>query len=122
MVRLLSQFKFQTDQQKTLLEAFRELDNDADGFVSKETLTNYMQTMGEPLQDHELKYLFDLAIDKNSNNPDEIDIVRLSQLMIPSDDIIKDLTLQASEAIKEAEIAKKRAMSEQKHQNEKPKN
>ena len=92
MLRLLSQYKFQTDQQKKLLESFRELDHDADGYISKEVLERYMVSMGEPLQDFELKYLMDLATDKTSDHPNDIDIERLSKLMIPSDDIIRDLT------------------------------
>ena len=50
LVNLLSQYKFQIDKQKDLLEAFREIDHDADGFVPQEELIKYMTSFGEPLE------------------------------------------------------------------------
>ena len=39
---LLSKYKFKQDKQKHLLEAFRELDQDGDGFIPKYELTQFM--------------------------------------------------------------------------------
>ena len=107
MVRLLSVYRFRCDKQKELLEAFREIDQDADGFIPKSEMVQYMQQMGEPLEEHEINYLLDLAHDPSSDKPDEIDIERLSWIMVPSDDIIEDLTQQANAAIKQAELEAK---------------
>ena len=78
LVILLSQFKFQIDKQKQLLESFREIDQDGDGFISKQELSKYLTSMGEPLEDMEMQYLIDLATDKESSTPDSISIERLS--------------------------------------------
>ena len=66
-----------------------------------------MTSFGEPLEQNEVNYLIDLARDPDSNL---IDIEKLSQIMMPSDDIIEDLTQQANEKIKreEAEAKMKR--------------
>ena len=66
-----------------------------------------MTSFGEPLEQNEVNYLIDLAKDPDSNL---IDIEKLSQIMMPSDDIIEDLTQQANEKIKreEAEAKMKR--------------
>ena len=66
-----------------------------------------MTSMGEPLEEHEINYLLGLAADKDSERPEEVDIERLSWIMVPSDDIIEDLTQQANAAIKEAELEAK---------------
>ena len=75
-----------------MLEAFRELDQDADGFIPKSEMAKYMNSMGEPLEDHEIAYMLELAQDEGSDRPDDINIERLAQIMMPSDDIIEDLT------------------------------
>ena len=49
LIILLSSYKFDLDKQSELLEAFRELDHDADGLVPKDQLTKQLTTMGEPL-------------------------------------------------------------------------
>ena len=87
-----------------MLEAFREIDHDADGFVPQDELIKYMTSFGEPLEQNEVKYLIDLAKDPSSNL---IDIEKLSQIMMPSDDIIEDLTQQANEKIKREEAEAK---------------
>ena len=107
LINLLSHYKFEIDKQHQLLEAFREIDHDADGFISKADLTTYMQTMGEPLDQNEMKYMLDLAADPSSKNRDLINIEKLSKLMMPSDDIIEELTQQANEKIKKAEAEAK---------------
>ena len=92
LVNLLSHYKFEIDKQIGLLEAFREIDHDADGFISRKDLTTYMLSMGEPLEQSEMQYLLDLADDPSQKNKDLINIEKLSQVMMPSDDIIEDLT------------------------------
>ena len=86
------------------MEAFREIDHDADGFVPQDELIKYMTSFGEPLEQNEVNYLIDLAKDPSSNL---IDIEKLSQIMMPSDDIIEDLTQQANEKIKREEAEAK---------------
>ena len=108
MVRLLSTYKFKTDKNKELLEAFREIDHDADGFVSRTEMSKYLTSMGEPLEDFELKYLLDLATDPQ-NESTNVDIVRLSEILVPSDDIEEDLRQQANASIKKSEQDKKSA-------------
>ena len=63
--------------------------------------------MGEPLDQNEMKYMLDLAADPSSKNRDLINIEKLSKLMMPSDDIIEELTQQANEKIKKAEAEAK---------------
>ena len=64
-----------------------------------------MMSFGEPLEQNEVDYLIDLAKDPDSNL---IDIEKLSQIMMPSDDIIEDLTQQANEKIKREEAEAKK--------------
>ena len=109
LVILLSHYKFQIDKQKDLLEAFREIDHDADGFITQEELSKYMTGFGEPLEQKEMQYLMELAIEPESKL---IDIEKLSQIMMPSDDIIEDLTQQANEKIKREEALAKAEMEE----------
>ena len=94
LVGMLSKYKFRIDKQKYLLESFREIDHNADGFIPIDELRKYMNSMGEPLEDHEINFMLDLAKPgpgEESEKPDEIDIVKLSKLMCPSDDIMDDL-------------------------------
>mgnify|MGYP006125433345 CR=1 FL=1 len=51
-----------------------------------------MQTMGEPLEPNEMQYMLDLAADPAQKNRDLINIEILSKVMMPSDDIIEELT------------------------------
>ena len=108
---LLEHYKFEIDKQYELLEAFREIDHDADGYISRADLTTYMQTMGEPLDANEMKYMLDLASDPSSKNREMINIEKLSKVMMPSDDIIEELTQQANEKIKKAEAEAKQRNS-----------
>ena len=59
--------------------------------------------MGEPLEEYEVDYLLDLACKADNTREDDVNIEKLAQLMIPSDDIIEDLTQMANNAIKKAE-------------------
>lgn len=63
-----------------------------------------MTSYGEPLEQNEVAYLIEIAKDPDSNL---INIETLSQIMMPSDDIIEDLTQQANEAIKKQEAEAK---------------
>ena len=65
-------------------------------------MAKYMTSMGEPLEENEIAYLLELAQDNTSDRPDDINIERLAQIMMPSDDIIEDLTQKANAAIKQA--------------------
>ena len=51
-----------------------------------------MKRMGEPLEENEVSYLLDLCATLDSEVPGEVDIQALSALLVPSDDIIEDLT------------------------------
>ena len=66
-----------------------------------------MTGMGEPLEDNEMEYLLKLCSNVDSEKPGEVNIEALCAILVPSDDIIEDLTQQANAAIKEAEKLKK---------------
>mmetsp|Transcript_2111 Transcript_2111/g.3729 ORF Transcript_2111/g.3729 Transcript_2111/m.3729 type:complete len:81 (+) Transcript_2111:316-558(+) len=68
LVSLLSNYKFKTDKQKELIEAFRELDHDADGFIPKDELVKYLASMGEPIEEHEINHL--VTISKQTMDPE----------------------------------------------------
>ena len=67
-----------------LLNALQELDDDADGYISKEEMRMIMTTIGESLDREEMQKLMELAHDSESQKPDLIDINRLAQLLLPS--------------------------------------
>ena len=100
LVEMLSDYKFKTDKRQELLEAFQEIDQNADGFIPKREMEEFMKRMGEPLEENEVSYLLDLCATLDSEVPGEVDIEALSALLVPSDDIIEDLTQQANQAIK----------------------
>ena len=52
--------------------------------------------------------MLDIAIDKDSSRPNEVDIELLSKILVPSDDIIDDLNNKANEVIKAEEAEAKR--------------
>ena len=103
LVTLLSNFKFKTDKRQELLEAFQEIDQNADGYVPQADLKAFMTGMGEPLEDNEIQYLLNLCSNCDTEKPGEVNIEALSAILGPSDDIIEDLTQQANAAIKERE-------------------
>ena len=51
-----------------------------------------MKRMGEPLEDNEVQYLLELCASLDSSVPGEVNIESLSALLVPSDDVIEDLT------------------------------
>ena len=63
LVGLLGTHGFQDQSQDDLLRSFIELDDDADGMISKKEMERILKTMGEGLSDEELNYFFDLAVD-----------------------------------------------------------
>lgn len=91
---LLSKYKFKQDKQKHLLEAFRELDQDGDGFIPKNELAQFMQTMGEPLEDEEINYLLTLVEDEEEKKG-MVNIQLLTKILIPSDNFNDDLYREA---------------------------
>ena len=54
LVILLSEYKFKTDKQKELFEAFQEIDHNGDGYISKDEILKYMVSMAEPLEENEV--------------------------------------------------------------------
>ena len=106
---LLSNYTFKIDKQKELLQAFQELDADADGFIPKKDLGDMLQKMGEPLEPDELQFLFDEAAVANTGDGDKcpkdhIDIEKLSRIMVPSDDIMDDLLREAAEELQQRQL------------------
>ena len=67
-----------------------------------------MKRMGEPLEEHEMQYLLDLCATLDTTVPGEVNIESLSELLVPSDDIIEDLVQKANQAIKMDEEAWKK--------------
>lgn len=106
LVILLSSYKFDIDKQSELLEAFRELDHDADGFVPRDQMIKYMTSMGEPLEQFEINYMMELA-QQEGGDPNLIDIEKLAQILIPSDNIMDDLAREADEQIKKEDAENK---------------
>jgi len=73
------------------LEAFKELDEDGDGFIPSDRLSHYLTAMGEVLNESELEYMLQLAEDPSSENPELIKIERIVQILIPSDNIMDEI-------------------------------
>ena len=63
LVSMLQETKFHSDQESELLIALQELDHDADGYIKREELAQFMSTMGEHLSSEELKEFMSLAAD-----------------------------------------------------------
>ena len=107
IVALLSKYKFMHDKQSDLLNAFQELDHDADGFIPQNELVGYVTEMGEALNEKEVEFMLELAKDKDQVDQSLINIKRLAELMIPSEDILRTLEGKATAIILWEEIAKK---------------
>ena len=60
---LLCQYSFKEDTQENLLEALKELDDDADGYISRQNLEPILKTLGEGLSQDEIKQFYDLVVD-----------------------------------------------------------
>ena len=99
MVRLLSEYQFQQDRQSDLLIAFQELDHDADGYIPENDLVQFVTTMGEALEKNEVNYMLQMAKDEDHEERTLVNIKRLAQLMLPSDDILDDLKKKANAMI-----------------------
>ena len=82
LIGLLGKHSFQEQSQDDLLRSLIELDDDADGMISKKDMEKYLKTMGEGLSDDELNYFFDLAADPNGPS-DMIDIRKVSEILLP---------------------------------------
>ena len=65
-----------------MLRSFQELDDDADGYISKKDMEKTLKTMGEGLSDEELQYFFKLAIDPDGD-PEKINIQRITEILLP---------------------------------------
>ena len=76
---MLSQYQFVVDKQKDLLDAFREIDHDADGFIPKDELIKYLGSMGEPLSEDEINYLVNISSKANQQDEDgnHLDLIDL---------------------------------------------
>ena len=81
LVGMLGTYSFQEQTQEDLLKSFQELDDDADGFISKREMEKILKTMGEGLSDEELNTFFELACPEGS--PDLIDIRRVTEILLP---------------------------------------
>ena len=88
------------------MDAFAELDQDADGFIECDELCDYLKSVGEPFSDEEMQEFIKLARDETSDRPKLIDIKRLTDILLPkltgdnalTRGVKKDLTPQESTA------------------------
>ena len=85
LVRLLNVTGFKEDTTSDLLKALQELDDDADGFVDKETISQALTHLGEGLGREEVQMLLEIATDPNSEKPGLVDINRLAVIMSPEE-------------------------------------
>ena len=83
LVTLLSNRGFEAQEQSELLASLQELDDDADGYISKEELGIVLSTIGESLDREELQKFMELACEPKGERPDLIDIKRVAQLLLP---------------------------------------
>lgn len=83
LIKLLQEFQFKEDTEQELLHAFQELDHDADGLIHKDTLANFLITMGEVFNSTEITEFMNAATDRHSENEDMININRLSKVLLP---------------------------------------
>ena len=85
LVRLLNVTGFKEDTTSDLLKALQELDDDADGFVDKETISQALTHLGEGLGREEVQMLLEIATDPSSEKPGLVDINRLAVIMSPEE-------------------------------------
>ena len=83
LVTLLSNRGFENQAQSELLASLQELDDDADGYISKEELGLVLTTIGESLDRDEIQKFMELAVEPGTERPDLIDIKRVAQLLLP---------------------------------------
>lgn len=96
LVGLLGTHGFQEQSQDDLLRSFIELDDDADGMISKKEMERILKTMGEGLSDEELNYFFDLAVDPQGP-PDMINIRKVTEILLPKFESTNLLTSRGGE-------------------------
>ena len=82
LIELLGTYSFHEQTQENLLQSFADLDDDADGFISKSEMEKYLKTMGEGLSDDELNKFMELAIDPDGPQ-DKIDIRKITEILLP---------------------------------------
>ena len=78
LINLLANFSFHDDTQSGLLQAFSELDTDADGFIEFSELEDYLKSVGEPLSEEEISLFKQLSRDESSDRPTLVDIKRIA--------------------------------------------
>jgi len=61
-----------------------ELDTDADGFIERKELADYLSTVGEPLTEEEMEEFIKIATEVDSDRPTLVNIKRLSEIILPN--------------------------------------
>jgi Ca2+-binding EF-hand superfamily protein len=84
LVNLLENVSFKADTQTDLTFALSELDTDADGFIEREELAEYLRNVGEPLTEEEMQEFIKIATDVDSDRPTLVNIKRLSDIILPN--------------------------------------
>ena len=54
LINLLENVNFKEDSQADLMFALSERDTDADGYIKREELAEYLRSVGEPLSEEEM--------------------------------------------------------------------
>jgi Ca2+-binding EF-hand superfamily protein len=83
LVNLLENVSFKADTQPDLTFALSELDTDADGFIEREELAEYLRNVGEPLTEDEMQEFMKIATDVDSDRPTLVNIKRLADIILP---------------------------------------
>ena len=71
------------DTEKEMLKALQELDHDADGFIPKEDMIQFLTGMGETFKEEEVMEFLKYAINEEDPTDDMIDINRLCKVLLP---------------------------------------
>jgi len=83
LIELLARISFQVDKQSGLYQALAELDEDGDGFIKIEELSDMMGGIGEPLNEEETLKFRETVLKLPGNKPGLINILELSKLFVP---------------------------------------
>jgi len=83
LIELLARISFQVDKQSGLHQALAELDEDGDGFIKIEELSDMMKNLGEPLSEEEALKFRETVLKLPGNKPDLINVLELSKLFLP---------------------------------------
>ena len=62
LLTLLGEFEFKQDTEEEIIEAFRELDHDGDGYIPSEEFGKYLSQMGEGFNSEEIKEFMTYAL------------------------------------------------------------